>query len=264
MGPESEAEEKRRISLKTKNDSHNSLFRNYSGNSEDPLISVIIPAFNEERNIGSILERTHKALKKMEIPYEVIVVNDGSDDLTPWVAVRHGVTLINNNQNLGKGNALRLGFEQARGNFLVTMDADGSHQPEEIPNLLCPALDGDADVDVVIGSRFNDRMEDRATTKLHILGNKIFNAMILLLTGKYVTDSQSGFRVYKRDALKELTLSSSGYAIETEIAVKMLKNGFVIEEVPITCNRRNSGISKMRTLKDGFEIFKTILTASFC
>jgi glycosyltransferase involved in cell wall biosynthesis len=236
----------------------------------DPLISVVIPAFNEERSLGFILQRTYKVLGKMGFPHEVIVVNDGSNDRTAKVAMENGMILINNDRNLGKGDSLKRGFERARGYFVVTLDADGEHEPEDIPSLLHPVLNGEngkgvsKDVAAVIGSRFNGVMEDKAMSRLHIIGNKLFNALILLLTGGFVSDSQSGFRVYRRDVLKDLALNSSGYEIETEIVVKMLRRGFVVKEVPITHRRRFEGCSRLNTLRDGVKILLTIVKARFC
>jgi len=235
-------------------------------NLEDPLISVVIPAFNEEKSLGFILHRTYEMLREMGFPHEVIVVNDGSNDGTAKVAVENGTILVNNDRNLGKGDALKKGFMRANGYFVVTLDADGEHEPEEIPRLLYPVLNGENgknDVAAVIGSRFNGKMEDKAMTRLHVVGNKIFNALILLLTRRTVSDSQSGFRVYRRDVLRKLILNSLGYEIDTEIVVKMLKRGFVVKEVPITHNRRYSGFSKLDTFRDGLKILMTIVKARF-
>jgi len=232
-------------------------------NSEDPLVSVVIPAFNEEKSLGFILQRTYEVLRKMGFPHEVIVVNDGSNDGTAHVAMENGTILISNHKNLGKGDALKKGFMRASGCFVVTLDADGEHEPEEVPSLLYPVLNDGDDVAAVMGSRFNGRRDDRAMTRLHVVGNKIFNALILLLTGSFVSDSQSGFRVYRRDALRRLALNSSGYEIETEIVVKMLKRGFVVKEVPITHCRRFEGFSRLDTFRDGIKILMTIVKARF-
>jgi len=228
-----------------------------------PLISVVIPAFNEERSLGFILQRTNEAFKKMDLYHEVIVINDGSNDRTAKVAMEYGGILINNEENLGKGDALKKGFMRANGYFIVTLDADGEHEPEEIPNLLYPVLNGNNNVAVVVGSRFNGKMRDGAMTRLHIVGNKIFNAIIFFLTGKTISDSQSGFRVYRRDVVRKLILYSLGYEIDTEIIVKILKRRFVVKEVPITHNRRYCGFSRLDTLRDGFKILMTIIKARF-
>jgi glycosyltransferase involved in cell wall biosynthesis len=228
-----------------------------------PLVSVIIPAYNEEKNIGSVLSRTHFMLKKIDLPHEIIVVNDGSNDKTAKIALENKVILIDHFKNRGKGHALKTGFVKAEGRFIVTMDADGSHRPEDLPSLLSLALNGNTGLAAVIGSRFNGTMDDKATSRLHILGNRLFNMLILLFTGKYVSDSQSGFRAYRRDALKKLILNSSSYDIDTEIIVKLLKQGFKVKEIPITCKRRQNGHSGVNSFRDGLKIFKTIIKARF-
>lgn len=241
----------------------------YLNNSEGPLISVVIPAFNEEKSLGFILQRTHEILKKMDFLYEIIVVDDGSNDRTTKVALEYGGILINNNKNLGKGDALKKGFMRANGHLIVTLDADGEHEPEEIPSLLYPILNGkngkngNNHVAAVIGSRFNGKMKDGSMTRLHVIGNKIFNALILLLTGRFVSDSQSGFRVYKQDVLRKLVINSLGYEIDTEIVVKLLKRGFVVKEIPITYNRRYHGLSRLSTFRDGLKILMSIVKARF-
>lgn len=238
----------------------------YKGESEtpmqptvDPLISVIIPAFNEEENIADILAQTEAALNSLHFPYEVIVVDDGSMDKTRYNASKNGARLISYSVNRGKGYALRKGLASARGQIVVTMDADGSHRPDEIRRIIKPLLH---EADVVIGSRFLNNNKE-ITSRLHILGNHLFNTLIMLLTKKRITDSQTGFRAYKKKVLKGIRLFSSGYEIESELTIKTLKNGFKIREEPITCDKRKNGQSKLNPLSDGLLILKTILKANF-
>lgn len=231
--------------------------------SEDLHVSVVIPAFNEEDSIGFLLEGIHDVLKAMNLHHEIIVVDDGSFDRTAEIAKGHDVVLINNGRNLGKGYALRRGVLRAKGHFVVTMDADGSHEPGGVQLLLHQLLNGD-DVDAVVGVRFHDDEGKRSTTRLHVLGNKIINVVILFLTGRYVSDSQSGFRGFRRDALKKLALSSSGFGIESEITIKLLRNGFRTKEVPIRCRKRVGGNTKISSFSDGFRILKVILRSVFC
>jgi len=230
---------------------------------EEPFISVVIPAFNEEQNIGFVLTNVHKILKETSLPYEIIVVNDGSTDRTAEIVKEHNAFLVNHGRNSGKGNALKTGFVMAKGKIVVMMDADGSHRPEDIPLLIDPLLNG-SEVDVVIGSRFNDEVSRNSTTRLHLIGNKIINTVIFFLTGKYVSDSQTGFRAFRREVLKRLALWSTKFEIESELTVKMLKDGVRVREVPIRCMKRLRGNSKVSSFRDGFEIFKAILKATFC
>lgn len=227
--------------------------------SSDPLISVVIPAFNEQANIVQVIQQTEATLDSLNLPYEVIVVDDGSKDRTRQYASKNGAILVSYRKNQGKGHALRQGLAKARGRFLITIDADGSHRPDEIPKMVKPLLNG---IDAVIGSRFLSNNEEM-TSKLHILGNHLFNTLIMIFTKKRITDSQTGFRSFKRKVLKEMRLFSEGYEIETELTIKTLQNGFKVIEEPVFCDKRRNGKSKLNTLSDGFTIFKTILKACF-
>ena len=221
-------------------------------------ISVMIPAYNEEKNIEDVLTRTKAVLMALNLPYEIIVVDDGSTDKTSAFARRKEATVIRLRKNRGKGFALRKAFQHAAGNILIMMDADGSHKPEEIPDLVKPLLNG---ADVVTGSRFNCKMEKGLTTRLHILGNNLFNLIILVLTRKRTTDSQTGFRAFKKRVIKEIKLFSGGYEVETELTVKTLKNGFTVCETPIAFEKRKNGVSRLNPLFDGLRIMATIFKA---
>ena len=225
------------------------------------LISVVIPAYNEGPNLGLVLRDTNNILQNMGFPYEIIVVNDGSQDNTADVARKHGVILINNAENLGKGAALIKGFRRAKGSIVVTMDADGSHRAEDIPFLLSPMLNGGS-VEAILGSRFVDDVGRRSTSNLHLIGNRIINALILMSTGRYISDSQSGFRAYKKNALGKIALHSTGFDIESEMTIKMLKKGFTIMEIPIRVDPRRNGFTRINSFQDGFNIVKTIIKAT--
>lgn len=225
---------------------------------QNSVISVIIPAYNEEKTIGIVIEETAQVMDTLGLPYEIIVVDDGSTDRTKEMASRYKVTILSNGQNHGKGYALRRGFQHAQGDIIVTIDADGSHKPKEILELINPLFNG---IDITAGSRFLGDGKDH-TSKLHMLGNHLINATIMVLTRKLVTDSQTGLRAFKREFLKKISLESCGYEIETEITVKGLKNGFKFQEIPISCRKREYSISKLRILSDGVRIFKTILKSA--
>jgi glycosyltransferase involved in cell wall biosynthesis len=226
---------------------------------ESLTVSVVIPAYNEEKSIEDVLSRTEKALEAMNLPYEVIVVDDGSTDKTRFLAERHKVTVLSNGNNHGKAYALRRGFKDISGELVVTMDADGSHRPEDIKCLIEPLMNG---ADAVIGSRFLNKKDVDSTKKLHILGNKLFNFLIRILTKHYITDSQTGFRAFKKKVLNEIEITCEGYAVETELTIKTLKNGFVVHEQPITFEKRVDGCSHLNPLFDGVKIFKAIIVAN--
>jgi len=224
------------------------------------VISVVIPAYNEEKTIEKVITNTFLTMENLRMPYEIIIVDDGSTDNTKRIATRHKATVLSNGRNRGKGYALRKGFRHTQGDIVVTVDSDGAHKPKEIPDLINPLFNG---VDIVAGSRFLGRRGKNSTSRLNRLGNLIFNTVIMILTGKRITDSQTGFRAFKKEVLQKIDLESLGYEIETEITVKGLKNGFVYQEKPVTCERRQYSISRLKILSDGIKILKTIFTAKF-
>jgi glycosyltransferase involved in cell wall biosynthesis len=223
------------------------------------VISVVIPAFNEEKTIGNVLSETISVMDSLRLPYEVIVVDDGSTDNTRRVASDYKAEVLFNGRNRGKGYALRKGFKHAQGDIIVTIDSDGAHSPKEIPELINPLFNG---VDIVAGSRSLGRRMN-STSRLNRVGNLLINLPIMVLTRKFVTDSQTGFRAFKREVLQEVDLKSLGYEIETEITVKGLKNGFVFQEKPIGCSRRKYSVSKVSAFADGMKILRTIFESKF-
>ena len=223
-----------------------------------PGISVVVPAFNEEDTIEEVVSQIFSVMESLEVPFEVIVVDDGSTDRTRERATKLGATVLSNGQNRGKGYALRKGFEKAQGEIIVTIDSDGSHDPKEILDLIKPVLNGE---DVVAGSRFMGN-GTHFTSRINRIGSFMMNMAIAILTGKRITDSQTGFRAFKSDFLKQVNLESSGFEIESEITVKALSNGFKFKEVPITCQPRMYNLSRVKILKDGIKIFHTILKAN--
>jgi len=223
-----------------------------------PSVSVIIPAYNEEKTIGYVIEETTRVMDSLGLPYEIIVVDDGSVDRTREYASRYKAIVLSNGRNRGKGYALRKGFRNAQGNIILTVDADGSHDPKEIPLLIKTILNG---ADIVTGSRFLGSQKDH-TSKLHLFGNKLINMAIMVLTKKLVTDSQTGLRAIKKEVLQKINLESNGFEIETEITVKGLKNGFRFQEIPINCRKREYGKSRIRTISDGIKIFRTIIKSA--
>jgi len=225
---------------------------------QNSVISVVIPAYNEEKTIGDVIEETIRVMENLGLPYEIIVVDDGSTDRTREIASKYKATVLSNGINRGKGYALRKGFRHTQGDIVVTLDADGSHNPKEIPDLINPLFNG---VDITAGSRFLGQTRDH-TSKLHIFGNHLINVLMMIMTRKMITDSQTGLRAFKKDFLKQITLESYGYEIETEITVKSLKNGFKLKEVPVSCKKRRHNVSKLKTLPDGFRILKTILKSA--
>jgi len=188
---------------------------------------VGIPAFNEEKNIATIIT------KLADITDTIIVCNDGSSDLTSDIAEKMGAFVINHEKNLGYGAAIRSIFLKAKeldGDILVTFDADGQHRIEDIEKVTKPIID--QEVDLVIGSRFLDESE-KEVPRYRKVGIKVITKITNASIKKQLTDSQSGFRAYSKKVLAELNPSELGMGISTEILIKASNKNFRITEVPI-------------------------------
>lgn len=220
------------------------------------LLSIVIPALNEEENLGFFLTELSSYLKEVQIDHEIIVIDDGSFDKTKYVASQNGAIVFSNQINQGKGFSLRRGFEHAKGEIIITMDADGSHDPRDIRKLLLPVLNG---TDVAVGSRFNTAEGRKTTTQINLFGNHLINLAFLILTGNFLTDSQSGFRAIKSNILKQMRINSKGFDIETELTLKPLIYGYSLREVPISIRNRVNGKSRVNPLRDGLKIFRQII-----
>jgi glycosyltransferase involved in cell wall biosynthesis len=145
-------------------------------------VSVIIPAYNEANTVGDVISDTISIMETLNLPYEVLVIDDGSTDSTGLVVSQYKVSLISNDKNYGKGYSLRKAIQHAQGEIIVTLDSDGEHKPKEIPDLLHPVLNG---IDLASGSRFMGNSKEQ-TTKLKQMGNSLFNIVIRTLTGKQI------------------------------------------------------------------------------
>jgi glycosyltransferase involved in cell wall biosynthesis len=225
---------------------------------KEMLLSVIIPVYNEESTVGDIIDRVEVAVQQTGLKNEIIVVDDHSYDKSIHQADKGSVKLYTLKQHLGKGYALRAGFAKAKGDIIVTIDSDGSHLPEELPEVLAPLLQDQADL--VIGSRYLNHKQV-ATRRLNAFGVRLFNYLIQLLTGVAVTDSQSGYRAVKQEVLKSQKLKSGEYEIESEMLVKTAKKRFRITEVPISFEQRTYGRSGVDPVVDGFKILLSIVLA---
>lgn len=189
-------------------------------------IVVGIPAFNEEKNIASIIVKLEKMVD------EVIVCNDGSSDLTGMIAEKLGTTVINHPKNLGYGGAIGSIFAKAKeinADILVTFDADGQHRFEDIEKVLEPIKKEQANI--AIGSRFLGDSE--AVPGYRKIGIKVITKISNFETDSNITDSQSGFRAYDKKTIQSLNLSERGMGVSTEILIKASNLKLKIVEVPI-------------------------------
>jgi glycosyltransferase involved in cell wall biosynthesis len=224
----------------------------------ETLLSVVIPVFNEEPTVGNVIGRLKSVLQEIGFKHEIIIVDDCSEDRSLEISKSQSVKVYSLKKHMGKGYALRAGFAKAKGEIIATIDSDGSHRPEELPRLLAPILQDKADL--VIGSRFL-REKPVSTRKLNALGVRLFNVLIKILTRTEVSDSQSGYRVIKSEVLKNLSLKSGEYEIESEMLVKTARRGFRVREVPISFEQRTYGKSRLDPVVDGFKILLSIILA---
>ena len=190
-------------------------------------ITVGIPAYNEEKNIASVI------VKLKKIADVVIVCNDGSTDSTSEIAQNLGAVVINHTKNLGYGAGINSIFHKAKeigSEILITFDADGQHRIEDIDKVIKPISDGQSDI--VIGSRFLDNSE-KEIPNYRKVGIKVITKITNTSIKKQLTDSQSGFRAYSKKVLEQLSPSESGMGVSTEILIKASSKNFRISEVPI-------------------------------
>ena len=190
-------------------------------------ITVGIPAYNEEKNIASII------VKLKKIADVVIVCNDGSTDSTSEIAQNLGAIVINHTKNLGYGAGINSIFHKAKeigSEILITFDADGQQRIEDLDKVIKPISDGQSDI--VIGSRFLDDSE-KEIPNYRKVGIKVITKITNTSIKKQLTDSQSGFRAYSKKVLGQLSPSESGMGVSTEILIKASSKNFRISEVPI-------------------------------
>ncbi|RZD39043.1 MAG: glycosyl transferase [Thaumarchaeota archaeon] len=210
-------------------------------------IAIGLPAFNEEKNIASIIIQLKKKYKL------IIVCDDGSSDLTAAISEEMGAVVVKHKKNLGYGGAIRSLFLKAKEldcDILVTFDSDGQHKISDIENVIKPIQNKEANI--VIGSRFLGNVEGTLPT-YRKLGIKAITNLVNSSTGNKITDSQSGFRGYDKTTLEKIIPSDFGMGVSTEILIKANKHNFKIIEIPITILYQEE-ISSQQTLSHGTSV----------
>src|SRR5688500_14893507 len=214
---------------------------------EDPLLSVVMPAFNESATIEEIVRR----VLALTLRTQLIVVDDASTDGTREILQRLqqelGFALLLQPQNQGKGAALRRGFAAVSGDLVVIQDADLEYSPEEFPMLIELICQGRADV--VYGSRFLGR--HRVFLFSHYLGNRVLTLLTNVLYNTVLTDMETCYKVMRREVLHGLDLESNGFGIEPEITAKIFKRHYRVYEVPISYDGRTYEEGKKISWRDG-------------
>jgi glycosyltransferase involved in cell wall biosynthesis len=222
---------------------------------DDHLLSLIVPAFNEERTIESVLNRIFEFHPDV---HEVLVVDDASVDRTAEVSQEYGkrnnrVKLLRHQTNLGKTAALQTGFAACTGTIVVVQDADLEYDPSEISDLIAPIKQGAADV--CLGSRFLVRRAGRVLYFRHFLANKLLTFINNLCTDLNLTDVETGYKASRAEIAKNMIIESSGFGFEIEFVAKCKKIGARVYEVPISYYGRTYEEGKKIGLKDGLDAF---------
>lgn len=232
------------------------------------LVSVIIPARDQANSISSLIPKIRKGLS--EYSHEIIVIDDGSRDRTSEVARSNGTTVISHKKNMGKGAAMKTGGENAKGDIMVFLDADGAHDPQDILNIITPILQNKADL--IIGSRALPESKVLVSPVTRRLTNNLASLVISVIISLFlptatlfqcpmkwtrITDCTSGFRGIRKEGWDKLNLTCHGFEIETEMIYEAARNRLIIADAPISCNW-NSQTSRLSILRDGLKTLKLL------
>ena len=226
---------------------------------DDPLLSVVMPVYNEAATIDEIIRR----VLAVPVRTQLIVVDDASTDGTRDILVhlqdQLGFTLLLQPRNRGKGAALRRGFEAVSGDLVVIQDADLEYSPEELPMLIELICQGRADV--VYGSRFLGR--HRVFLFSHYVGNRLLTLLTNILYNTMLSDMETCYKVMRTEVLRSMTLRSNGFGIEPELTAKIFKRQYRVYEVPITYDGRGYDEGKKIGWRDGVVALWVLLRYRF-
>lgn len=220
-------------------------------------ILVIIPAYNEEKNIVDTVKKIQNSNQKLDY----IVINDGSSDNTEKLLKENNIKHIELINNLGIGGAVQTGYKYAYENdydIAIQFDGDGQHDVNYIPHICKPLVEGEADM--CIGTRYLDKTSSKfQSTFMRRLGANIISVTIKLLTKIRITDPTSGFRAVNKKVIKEFSHSYPTEYPEPESTVSLLVNGYKVKEIPVSMNERTGGVSSIRLWKTIDYMIKVVL-----
>jgi len=234
-------------------------------------LSIIIPVFNEEKTVETLIKKVEKVNLK-DFEKEIIVVDDGSTDASASIISNikpkfSNLKFIQHKNNSGKGAAVRTGFKKAIGDYIVIQDADLEYDPKQIDTLLQPIREGQAQV--VYGTRLNhlpDFNGEQRTPQffLHYLGNKFLSLITSILYLQWITDMETCYKLFPKKAVENMVLKSRSFDFEPEITAKFLKRGYKILEIPISTKPREyKQGKKLNALKDGPKALWTLIKYRF-
>ncbi len=225
---------------------------------EDKCLSVVVPVYNEEKTLSTIVS------KLLSLPQllEIVIIDDCSTDRTSDIlrrisAEHDNIQVARHDRNRGKTEALKTGFRLTRGDVVIIQDADLEYDPYEIPDLIAPIVAGHADV--VFGSRFLVRKSSRVLYFYHYLGNKLLTFCSNLATNINLTDVETGYKAFRGDIIRQMKIHSSGFGFEIEVTAKVAKLKCAIYETPISYYGRTYEEGKKITAWDGVAAFYYIV-----
>jgi glycosyltransferase involved in cell wall biosynthesis len=224
----------------------------------EPCLSVVVPAYNEQATLANVVEK----LLALEALLEVVIVDDCSRDRTPEICAELAardprVRYVRHTTNQGKTEALKTGFALTTGGVVIVQDADLEYDPSEIPDVIAPIVEGQADV--VFGSRFLVRRAARVLYFYHYLANKGLTFLSNIFTNINLTDVETGYKAFRGDIIRNLIITSSGFGFEIEVTAKVAKLGCIIYEVPISYYGRTYAEGKKIGFRDGVQALWLIL-----
>ncbi len=229
-------------------------------------LSIIIPVFNEKKTIAQIIKRVKNA-KVTGFEKEIIIVDDGSTDGTQSEIKKSiqgsSVKFIQHEKNAGKGAAVKTGISKATGDYIIIQDADLEYNPNDIEKLTVPIKK--KITKVVYGTRLHrlpnlQRDERTAQFLIHYFGNRFLSLLTSILYGQWITDMETCYKLFPREALKGIKLNSRGFDFEPEITAKLMKKGYKILEIPIRTNPRGYDEGKkLNTIRDGTIALYTLI-----
>jgi len=221
-----------------------------------PIISIVVPAFNEAGRIGNSIKKINAFIRQSQLSFEFIVVDDGSADNTPEIVRKsqvEGLRLVQNGRNRGKGYSVRQGVLAASGKYVLFTDADLSAPIEELDKLLDVAMK--EGVDIVIGSRAVDRkFIEKHQAPFRELGGILFNSMVRFILGLQLHDTQCGFKLFNRQRSRRIfeLQRTSGFGFDPELLFIAKRHGLTIRETPVRWSHAEG--SKVNFLRDGIRM----------
>lgn len=229
------------------------------GSLQDPLLSVVMPVYNERETIREIVTRVLAVPLRIELVVVDDCSTDGSREVLQELQALHGFRLFLQERNQGKGAALRRGFAEVRGDVVVIQDADLEYSPEEFPQLIELICQGRADV--VYGSRFLGR--HRVFLFTHYAGNWLLTLLTNVLYNTILTDMETCYKAMRTEVIRSMTVKSDGFGIEPELTAKIFKRRYRVYEVPITYDGRGYDEGKKITWRDGVVALWVLLKYRF-